>query len=118
MSAGVTPQQWPLQWTAANAPWLFGLAFGAPLIGVLKRWPHRMHAVDMDGVIKGSLGRGTFEAACGLGGLRLWGYTANDRTFATPWPPRIKGMPDGFERCRECWEATGRMRPRAEWRAA
>jgi hypothetical protein len=35
--------------------------------------------------------------------------------IAAPFPPRIKGMPDTMERCRECWIATGKRRPRVEW---
>jgi hypothetical protein len=111
-------QEYPIQWTAANAPWLLGLAFAAPLIAVSKRWPSTLHAVDMDGVFDGTFGRGTFAAACGVTGLRLWGQPVDERMVAALWPPRLAGTPVQFSRCRDCWLATGRMRPRTEWRTS
>lgn len=81
----------------------------------LKRWPNRLHAVTLDGVVAGA-SRGTFESACGVRRLRLYGVVIGDRTVAALWPPRVKGMPDGRTRCQECWELTGRKRPRTEWR--
>jgi hypothetical protein len=113
-AVAVTRQQWPLQWAAANAPHLFGLAFDAPLIGVLQRWPNTIHAVDMESVIDGVMGSGTFTSACGVRRLRLWGSNG----VAALWPPRLKGMPAQFSRCRDCWVATGRMRPRVNWKPA
>lgn len=108
-------QQWPLTTAATHAPWLIGMALDAPLIAVSKRWPNRLHAVTLDGVVAGA-SRGTFESACGVRRLRLYGIAVGDRTVAALWPPRVKGMPDGRTRCQECWELTGRKRPRTEWR--
>jgi len=108
---------WPLLTTAELAPWLFGLAFDAPLVGVLVRWPNKLHAITLDGVVAGAF-RGTFESACGMRGLRLSKAQAGDQRIAAPWPPRLKGMPSDMERCRICWIETGRRRPRCEWKAA
>lgn len=109
-------QKWPLQTTAYHAPWLFGLALDAPLMGVLKRWPDKLHAITQKAVIHGSLyGRGKYESACGLKGLRLVGGAAEGEVIAAPWPPRLKGLPKEKTRCQDCYEATGRLRPRCNW---
>ena len=94
---------------------LIGLMLDAPLVGVLQRWPKRLHAIPMDGI---SPHRMSFESACGLSGLRLFPADYVGERVAAPWPPRVKGMPEGFVRCRVCFEATGRPRPRCDWRAA
>lgn len=108
-------RQWPLQTIAAHNPSLLGLMFDAPLVGLLKRWPDTLHAVEMKAVIDGALGRGTFRSACGRRGLRLLGQDLDGSYLAARWPPRLRGMPKKIERCRECWLETGRMRPRTEW---
>lgn len=106
-------QTYPLQYTAARTPWLFGLAFDAPLIGVRKRWPKTLHAVEMEAVMDGALGPGTFVSACGAKGLRLLSHIIEGNQLAALWPPAVKNLPG--ERCRECWERTGRKRPRTKW---
>lgn len=49
-------------------------------------------------------------AACGEFDLRLMEIHDD---FA-PFPPRVKGLPDGWTRCRECHKATGQKSPRCE----
>lgn len=46
-------QQWPLQTAAVAFPGLIGLLLDAPLIGVLKRWPNTLHAVDDQAIMAG-----------------------------------------------------------------
>ena len=108
-------QKWPLQTAAAHAPYMLGMAFDAPLIGLLKRWPNKLHAVPMESVIDASLSGRAYESACGMRGLRLLGKEVDGQQIAARWPPRLRGLPDDLERCRECWDATGKMRPRTEW---
>ena len=98
---------------------LLTAAFNAPLVGVLRRWPHRLHAVTMEAVVDGWK-RGSFKSACGLRGMAFCAATfeespGSDPT-AAPWPPRLQGMPEGFIRCRVCWEATGKKRPRCQYK--
>ncbi len=92
-----------------DGPSLLSAALDAPLLAVLKRWPNTTHAITMESVIDG-WDRGTFTSACGMKTLRLVG---NGNGAAVCWPPRIKGCP--MERCRECWVATGKKRPRSHW---
>jgi len=94
---------------------LVAVMFDAPVMGVSRRWPNTVHAVDMEGVVEG-WGRGTFKSTCGKTGLRFWGHEVEGVLCAAPFPPRVKGMPDSTERCRECWVLTGKKRPRVEWR--
>lgn len=94
---------------------LVGVMLDAPIMGVLVRWPHRLHAVDMEAVCDG-WDRGTFRSVCGFRGLKLVGADTEPDPIAAPWPPRLRGLPDGYERCRTCWEGTGKMRPRIQWR--
>lgn len=95
---------------------LIAAAFDAPLMAVLRRWPNRLHAIEMEEVI-GGWDRFSFQSACGLRGLRIVGYEREGQMLAVPWPPRLAGMPAGRIRCFACWSATGRMRPRSEWKA-
>lgn len=37
--------------------------------------------------------------------------------YPVGWPPRVSTLPAGIERCRDCWEATGRKRPHPDWKA-
>ena len=93
---------------------LLGAALDAPLIGIRKRWPATIHAIEMGQVVDG-WERGTFTSACGVSGLRLEGVNMEQQTIAVRFPPRLQGMPSDRDRCRPCWVATGRKRPRVEW---
>lgn len=93
---------------------LIGVALDAPVMGVSKRWPNTVHAVEMGEVIAG-WDRGTFVSACGKRGLRFWGHEVQGTLVAAPFPPRVKGMPEDLTRCRECWVATGKKAPRTQW---
>ena len=85
---------------------LLQAAFGAPLVGVSKRWPKVLHAITMENVIR-DWESNTTTAACGRSQLKILG-TKNG--YALPWPPLHRCAPD--ERCRPCWVATGKKRPR------
>lgn len=104
--------KYPLQTVAAGAPWLFGLAFDAPLIGVSQRWPNTLHAVEMEAVVDGAAGRGTFTSACGMSRLRL----LKVGEVVGLWPPGVRGAPVGLTRCAECFVAGSKKRPRMKWR--
>lgn len=94
---------------------LLDVLFAAPIIAVSKRWPRVVHAVEVEALVEG-WNRGTFVSACGVSGLRLMGAALDDGSdFVGLFPPRLKGMPDEMSRCRTCWEATGRKRPRCSW---
>ena len=87
--------------------------FSVPLIGVSRRWPGRLHAVESREIIR-AWPNGTVAAVCGARRLRLLG----DGDFAVAWPPSTRGLPRSVERCQACWEATGKKRPRSKFRAA
>lgn len=95
---------------------LLTAALTAPLMGALRRWPKRLHAVNIDQVVQG-WERGTFHSVCGLRGLKLVGTEIEQETYAAPWPPRLKGLPSGYVRCQDCYISTGKMRPRTEFRS-
>lgn len=76
----------------------------APLVAVSKRWPNKLHAAPMEAIAT-AWPDGTVTAPCGARGLRL--VRIGDRVAL--WPPYAKGP---AERCRECWLATGKRRPR------
>lgn len=98
---------------------LIAAALNAPLIGVLPRWRHRLHAVTMEGVVDG-WEKGSFVSACGIKGMKFFPATFEENPegdrLAAPWPPRIKGLPEGFIRCRTCWVATGKKPPRCHYK--
>ena len=79
---------------------------GAPLIGISVRHPKVLHAVEMEEVCRTWFDGGTVIGACGRQRLRIM---AQD-DLLLPWPPALKGL--DRVRCRECWEETGKMRPR------
>lgn len=83
-------------------------ALTAPLLGTSKRWPGVFHAIEMEEVVR-AWPDGTVTAACGAARLRC---VAQGGMIA-PWPIRVKGLPEGWSRCKECHELTGRKRPRS-----
>jgi len=87
---------------------LIAVALDAPIMAVLRRWPKTTHAVTFEAIIEGWW-RGTFTSACGIRSLRLVGHDG----LAARWPPKVKHCP--YVRCRECWVATGKRRPRTRW---
>lgn len=87
---------------------LIELMLNAPIIGTRLRWPNVLHAIEMEGLPIETWPNGKARSACGLTGLRIRAF---GDVFA-PWPPRLKGLPDGWVRCEKCHQATGRKRPR------
>lgn len=91
------------------------LCLNAPLIGMSRRWPRVLHAIPLEGIsIRGDKGH---VSACGKTGLRFIKLGDAPEPTAAPWPPPARGF-DAHERCRDCWESTGRMRPRVAIRRA
>lgn len=94
--------------------------FEAPLQASSRRWPKLIHAVDVDAIGDFFVhSRKTMTAVCGARQVRLVVMLrqVGDEQVpgGAPWPPRVKGMPEQRERCRECWVATGKPCPRTEW---
>jgi hypothetical protein len=101
---------------------LVAIMLNAPVAAIAVRGSDRVvHAVDMDGV-HGFPGtrterRTTCDAACGAR-VRLIGCTVDTGEGTTSsavalFPPYVAPLrASGGERCRACWVATGRMRPR------
>lgn len=76
----------------------------------------RIHAAPwLDAHYARERGRKTVDTVCGLKRAHPYAATAtfhgSDETdfMVLPWPPPVRG--DEGERCRDCWEATGRKRP-------
>lgn len=90
---------------------LLTLALNAPLIGVRKRWPQTLHAIDMDGLPIATWPKGKATSVCGVTGLRV----VESRQGAALWPPRVSTLPDGTVRCRDCFEGTRPKRPRSNF---
>lgn len=91
---------------------LLSLMLRAPLVGVRQRWPQILHAIPISGLPLSTWPDGKCVSACGKCGLRL--LTEKDG-LAAPWPPRLNTVPDGWTRCRDCYVATGKPRPRSEF---
>lgn len=86
-------------------------ALNAPLCAVSKRWPSVIHAAEMDEIVrawplKGAMRPPMIVAPCGKRGLRFLAIDGN----AVLWPPPTAA--GDLKRCRTCWVATGRKRPR------
>lgn len=94
---------------------LMTLSVWVPVVGVRKRWPNVLHAVTFDGLPVKTWPRGQATAACGVRNVRVWSLD-DEGCLPVPWPPSTRGMPRGYTRCKECWDATGRKRPRSQWR--
>lgn len=97
---------------------LFVAMLCAPLIGISRRWPSVLHAVDADEICR-AWPDGTVSSVCGVRRLRLVGTTSPDveGVVGVEWPPRVAGLPPEWSRCRVCHELTGRRRPRSKFRA-
>lgn len=102
-----------------RGPPLFVAMLCAPLIGVNPDDPTVLHAVTMDQVCHGWSGENPMDAACGAASVKLLAATTGPdaRVVVVEWPPKIASLPAGHSRCRPCWEATGRKRPRSTWKA-
>lgn len=94
---------------------LLGAMLSAPLIAVYPRNPTVLHGADMDTIYKAWPDK-TVTSACGKQRLRLMSaqYKDGPRTVAL-WPPRVKGLPRGTVRCKECHNALTPKRPRINY---
>ncbi|MCA1845892.1 MAG: hypothetical protein LC792_22430 [Actinobacteria bacterium] len=94
---------------------------GAPVVGIddpsNSTGPDVVcHAVGIDALID-AWPEGPAVGVCGAGGLRLLRLSPEGDGGACPWPPRLASMPAGWARCRPCYVADGKRRPRCEFRS-
>lgn len=92
---------------------LISLMLFAPLCAIVPgRKKKVIHAATMEGISEkyrqSEKRRPSVVTACGL---RVKIVTFGDGAVAL-WPPRVRGLPDVAPRCKECYEKTGRPRPR------
>lgn len=87
---------------------LIAVFFSAPVIGLRKRWPNVLHAVELDGIPFDP--DGTCESACGLKGLRV---AVSGSTIGL-WPPYVDGLGEKV-RCPECFAICKKKRPRSRF---
>lgn len=85
---------------------LIALALKAPHIGLRKRWPNVLHAVELDGLPVKTWPDGQATSVCGVSGLRI--LAASDGP--APWPPYVKGLGEK-NRCPECFAQCKKKRP-------
>lgn len=89
------------------------LMFQAPLCAIRPgAGDATLHAVTMESIgdaIDDTGADRRLIGACGAEGLRLIGERLGQEA-PLPWPPPARGT--GLVRCRECWVATGKRRPR------
>ena len=107
-------QRYPLQTAHHASPLLFALIFTAPHCAIRptkKKGGVVIHAVTMEGLVAAYKGSKTFTGACGTTGLKILSVEMKGEG-ALPWPPRIAGLAP-MTRCRDCWNATGKKRPRS-----
>lgn len=84
---------------------LFELLVNAPLAGLEPGSEQAViHALTMEGLVGG------LRAPCGVPAKVLALPLDNDR--AVLWPVQHR-LPGPWSRCRVCWEATGKKRPRS-----
>ena len=115
--AAVSDVRYPLQAAVHASPDLLLLAVTAPHCAMRTGdgADSVLHAVTMDGFVDAYDGRDTFTAACGADRLKIVSEGMKGER-GLPWPPRVAGLAP-MTRCRACWIATGRKRPRSERRA-
>lgn len=90
----------------------------APLVACSPASPNVLHAVTMEGVVKGwpnppDTGKSSFVSACGVDGVLFCGTPE----FVPEWPPRVSSLPPTIVRCRDCHRLTGRKSPRSSFKA-
>lgn len=86
---------------------LMTLMVHGPLGGAQKRKPNVVHAITYKEFIDADLGRLMPTAPCGAKHVR---FISDGEGRVLLWPIRDKGP---LTRCRECWIATGKKRPRS-----
>lgn len=91
------------------------LAVNAPLVGLRDQGGAVFHAVTLDMLVAALNGDASeMTAPCGATpvGLLPWPED-NGRNSALLWPPPSKA--GKLRRCRDCWLATGKQRPRTHF---
>lgn len=81
--------------------------FASPVVGVAPG-AGTVHAVEVVGdLVREWETAETAQAVCGVDRLKL---------LEAAWPPRVASLKP-LVRCSDCWNMTGRRRPRSELRA-
>lgn len=93
-----------------NEPVLMTAAFNAPL-ACIDRTNRSIHAVSMEELIHRWLDKGCegVTTVCGEPEMKILAFGPE----VVPWPVQHR-LPDGYSRCRSCWEGTGKKRPRSK----
>lgn len=89
---------------------LIELMLNAPLIGIQKRWPNKLHAVEMDGLPVKTWPKGLGRSVCGRPGVRV---VARGETLLL-WPPYVEGLGQMI-RCSDCYTACKKKKPRTRY---
>lgn len=99
--------------TEPRAPLLIEMAMAAPLCAVVPDGDKVIHAVTMEAIID-QMGFGEvpkeMPAACGAKPVKAFWL---DGVAVLPWPVSTVGLTKLGSRCAECWDLTGRKRPRS-----
>jgi len=92
--------------------WLAAI-IDSPLTGVQRRWPKTMHAITAEDMrLRDWHKARTLRSACG----RRVAFIAMNGDVVL-WPVQHR-LPGDLTRCRECWELTGKKRPRSHIEAS
>ena len=92
------------------------LAVNAPLVGLQHQGGAVFHAVTRDMLFAALNGdtNGEMTAPCGATPVGVFPWPEdNGRNSALLWPPPSKA--GKLRRCRDCWLATGKQRPRTHF---
>lgn len=90
---------------------LVQLLLVVPVCALARGGDLAVHALDADGVNAKDWPKGEHSTACGLLVDAVLPDGPSRRPALWPCPARL---PEGFVRCRECWVATGKKRPRSQ----
>lgn len=90
---------------------LVQLLLVVPVCAVVAEDEITVHALDADGVNASDWPDGEHFTACGEPVAAVIPDGDTQRPALWPCPARL---PEGFVRCRECWVATGKKRPRSQ----
>lgn len=93
-----------------NGPSLIGLMLAAPL-SALGSDRLTVHAADMEHLARAVDTDDWPSTRCGAPSLGIIpAHTVDGDTVPVLWPPKVRTLPDGFRRCRECMKRGERPR--------
>lgn len=91
---------------------LIELMMFAPWCARVEGDTETLHAVTMKGLPAATWPHGRSTSACGIGDVGIIAVT-DDPKMPMPWPPRVASLPPGMTRCKACFDATNKPRPRS-----